>query len=272
MYKFLTILLLVGLWLPAAPARDIYCNSGTQLLKFDSATPGNLIPIGATGISDMFGGLEFGPGPVPTLYGYTEVQDAKLYSVDRNTGHATLIGGGGMVGGDVMTDMAWDPVAGVMYAIGQIEINAPTHLYRINLNNGYANLVGTINVPKPSANFGLAVSPAGVMYMEDGVANGMYRVDGLSTTFMGNEGFDFAIFDGFTIDWLHGGTWYHGAYNQTRGQTELWTVDPNTGAGTFVGRMGDGNVLLGDLAIIPAPEPASVLLLALAAPLLRRTR
>ena len=88
--------------------------------------------------------------------------------------------------------------------------------------------------------------------------------------FLGYEGFDFGVFDGMTIDWSGDGTFYHGAYNLGTSHSELWTVDPQTGVGTFVGTLGDGHMFLGDLAILPVPEPATTLLLSVAALLLRR--
>ena len=136
MTKQLCICMLVAALAFSAQGREIYVSSSVQLLRFDSTNPGNPTYIGNSGLNDMFGGIDFGPNNV--LYGYTMVDTGQLYKVSTTTGVATPIGGGGLIGGDVMTDLAWNPVAGKMYGIGQISADSPTHLYEVNLTTGRA--------------------------------------------------------------------------------------------------------------------------------------
>ncbi len=263
MRKLLTLLAL-GLIAATAYSAEVWTVAGSNLATFNSATPGTLHVIGPTGVGWMDALDYSGSG---TLYGYTY---GTLYSLNTSTGEATLIGGGGLVNNDVGCDMAWNPVTQKMYLVGAIDVNSPVHLYSLNLNTGLATLEGTIDIPHPDLPFGLASDANGTLYLADGSRDGVYRLSGLSGTFLGPEGWDFSIFQGMTIDWSRDGTAYHGGYTTTNSHSELWTVNLTTGAGTFVGELGSAGLLFGDFAILPVPEPATAVVLSLIAFLRRR--
>lgn len=149
-----------------------------------------------------------------------------------------------------------------MFAVGSVDWGSPTPLYTVDLGSRQASLVGTIDVQKPAANLGLGTSSTGVLYMDDTVRDGIRCLDALKAFFLGPAGVDAGLFDGLTIDWSRDDALYHATWNRAASRTELWTVDRGTGAGSFVGVIGDGHRLFGDLAIAPVPEPATVLLLA----------
>ena len=77
---------------PAVHAAVVYslASSGQQLIRFDSASPGVVTNVGAiTGAgSQGLSGLDFRPAD-GQLYGYSH-QTGSVYTVDRNTGVATL--------------------------------------------------------------------------------------------------------------------------------------------------------------------------------------
>jgi hypothetical protein len=174
--------------------------------------------------------------------------------------------------GEIYMDISWDPVAGRMYGVS-LSMAFEPKLWEINLTNGQASLVGVINGAAPSFTGGLATSALGVRYIDDGLLDGLYRVDGLNATFLGPEGFDHSFFGGMTIDWSRDGRLYHLGFNQATERCELWTVDNlNTGVGMFAGLLGNGEVLPLSAAIPPVPEASGLAALALLAGCVRRRR
>lgn len=282
MRKWLVFSILVVFAAATAGAVEIWAvdnlgttNGGTvgdRVIKFDSATPGAVTVVGATQIaSTLMGGLDFGGS---TLYAYGQTGAMGLYTINQATGHGTFIGGGGLQGGDSITDLSWDPTQGKLYGLGIFDTTTAPGIYTINTTTGAATLVGRVTGATGSLCVGLATDAAGTRYMHDLVLDGMYKLNGLAATFMGAEGFNANYSQGMTIDWAHDGTWYHGAFNAGSFRTELWTVSTANGAGTFKGYIGPVNpnglpeYETGDIAI--APEPASLGLLALGLLALRR--
>lgn len=248
-------------------------NAGTigdRIIHFDSANPATPVVVGATGIaSTLMGGLDFANG---TLYAYGQTGSVGLYTINQTTGAATFVGSGGLVSGDSLTDISWDPTTGQMYGIGSL---STPNLYTINLATGVATNLGTLTGASGTLNVGLATSPGGIRYMHDLVNDGFYRLNGLAATFLGAEGLSANYSQGATFD-IPNNILYHGAFNATTFRTELWTVNTTTGAGTFVGNIGGVNggtglpeYETGDIAIV-VPEPATLLILGALALLRRR--
>ncbi len=254
----------LGLVVANAGATEIWATDSGSLVRFDSATPGTITVVGATGVGAMQA-IDFSADG--TLYGATNTD---LYTLNTTTGQATHIGVSGYLGQDVPLDMSWDPATRQMYVVGGIDANSPIHLYTLNLATGAATSLGALDLPAPAAPTGMATNAAGVRYLHDSSHAGMYRLTGLHGDFMGAEGVSGGIFDGMTIDWSRDGTWYHALWDTDTARSELWTVNEATGVGTFVGVLGGGTVLVGDIAIQPVPEPAAVLLALIGVVALRR--
>ncbi len=252
---------LVGVVAVSVQAAEIWTDIGSRIATFDSANPGAITYIGPTGELPM-DGMDFTPDG--TLYG---VADQELFIIDQTDGSVQSLGVGELVNNEIYMDISWDPLTQTMYGVGGL---GPLHLYQIDLETAAATLVGTIDPPATAWTGGLATNAAGVRYIDDGIADGLYRLDGLAGTFLGPEGFNHSFFGGMTIDWSRDGVLYHAGFNQATLLTELWTVDLVTGAGTFRGAI--GQVLLLSAAIKPVPEPAGVMVAALLAACARRRR
>jgi hypothetical protein len=258
----LSRLVLIGLIAATASAAEIWTDIGGTIAKFDSTNPGVVTYIGTTGELPM-DGMDFTPDG--TLYG---VADQELFIINQTSGAVQSLGVSQLAPGEIYMDISWDPLTQIMHGIAG---ESPSHLYQINLSNAAATLVGTINLPSGNWSAGLATTAAGVRYMDDGVQDGLYRLDGLNGTFLGPEGWNYNIFGGMTIDWSRDGVLYHAGWNETAMRTELWTVNLNTGAGTLVGQIGQSTLLL-SAAIKPVPEPGGLAAVALLAACVRRRR
>lgn len=256
----------------AASAVNIWAydnlTSPNNLIRFSSATPGTVTVIGPSAQAGiLFSGLDFaGNG---NLYAYglntTTSVPSGLMQVNTTTGAATLIGGGGLVQGDNINDMSWNPVTGQMMAVASNAAGTINDLYTLNLASGAATLVGAITgMPAGALNVGLASNAAGVNYVHDIGSDQMFSLAGLAATALGPEGILTNFSQGMTIDWSGSGVWYHAAVvNSPSVSISLYTVNPATGVAALVGPIGAGPTSFepGDIAIQPVPTPASLALL-----------
>jgi len=260
-----SILAASGLCVSIAGATEIWSADGRGLIKFDSASPQNLTLVGESGIG-LLQGLDFAPDG--TLYGF---QNDSLYTLDLQTGAATLIGSSDLQDERVL-DMSWDPATNQMLIVTALTSDEPYHLRKVNLTSGATTISSTLNLPIPTSAFGFAVNAAGVRYLHDSEQQGMIRLNGSNGVFMGPEGNEISALEGMTINWSGDGAWYHGGLNGATGRPEFWSVNEATGVGSFFGNIGgdDYEFNIGDLAIQPVPEPASFILVALSAFVLRR--
>jgi hypothetical protein len=242
----------LGLLVAPAGAAEIWTDIGSQIAKFDSANPAAITYLGSTGELAM-DGMDFTSDG--TLYG---VADQELFLINQTNGSVQSRGMAQLAPGEIFMDISWDPVEHAMYGIAAFDTSSPVHLYRINLNTAAATLVGTLGIPAPTNCGGLATTAQGARYVDDGARGGLHRLNGLAATFLGPEGFAYSMLGGMTIDWSRDGTCYHATYSMTTFRTELWTVNLNTGAGTFLGAVGIPGFLL-SAAIKPVPEPAALM-------------
>lgn len=245
---------------------------GDRIIRFDSANPGAVTVVGSTGIAGtLMGGLDF--DNTGTLYAWGQIGAPGLYRIDTNTGAATLIGNN-LPNRLTINDLAWDPANNRMLGIGATTgRRSRTVLASIDLATGNASLVSTISGSYLPV--GLAVSSTGAIYMHDILSDQIFTISGSTATPLPQPiGYDSNFSQGMTIDWAHGDTAYHGAFNNTTFATELYTADLATGAELFVGDIGGFNsgtglpeYETGDLAIQSiglTPEPTSLALLTLA--------
>ena len=244
-----------------------------RVVRFESSNPaGTIVTVGTTGVSGfLMSGLDF--DAAGTLYacsaGATSVTGS-LYTINQSTGAATLVGSLALPSGRNMTDMTFNPATAQMHGVafdGQ-----RNYLYTISTTTGAASLVGEINSPG-SILLGLCADAAGRLYVE---ASGgrMLVLDGLNAVAMPQSiGVNTIFSQGMTMDWSQGGAWYLAATFQhevggfnARGDVRL--IDRATGGtqrilGTWPQLSNDTypRYAIGDIAIRPVPEPASVLTL-----------
>lgn len=261
----------VEIWAPDNLGHTFGGTVSDRLIKFDSADPSNVTVVGDMGIAGtLFTGMDFSPNG--TLYAYgRDVTVGGLFTVDQNTGQATLVGRGGIAAGYFVGDMSWDPVAQQMLVVAT---NAAAHaaLYSVDLNTGLASLIGNITSPSQTqfVDVGLAVDARGNRYVQDVLSDQIFKLDGLTanalpTPLPYNSNFS----QGLTIDWSRDDQGYHGAWDQDNNRAELYTFDKTSGAEAFQGFIGpvhaDGTISEyepGDLAIPPIPEPATLVFVA----------
>lgn len=110
--------------------------------------------------------------------------DQRLWTVNRTTGVATLVGTMGSEGNGIM-DMGFDPTTGTLWGTDA------NQLYTINPANAATVLVS--NMSGPSSPMGIAFADDGTMYVTDYTGSGqLYRVTNPSTgavALVGNTGF-----------------------------------------------------------------------------------
>ena len=289
----LMFLLLLLMCATSAEAVRLWSTSFSQtmtesdkLIYFDSASPGSVTFVGSTNApeNEYFEGLDFTRSG--TLYGYTNVMtpttsgyytlsSGYLYSINTATGVATKIGGGGFDSGpygEFLVDMAYNPANDTMYALqlwGYAQYRQAI-LYTIDLGTGLASKVGIVSPENYMFASGLAADASGKLYILDALDGTVWSLQGLNATKLPNDtGFDALTGTGITIDWSGDGTMYMGGLENWFDPTplaKLWTVDLNTGIGTYTGLVGPtGLEIRGpeDLAIYPnteVPEPTTMLL------------
>ncbi len=278
----------------AASAATIYAPNGLprpypftgpdQLIRFDSANPAGFTIIGSMNIPDIgFGGMDFDRNgnlwAYASFYKSTGGAAAGLYRVDMNTGAATLQGTASL---QSLQDMAFNPVDNKMYGINTQGV--VTKLYTINLTSGAVTTFGTVTgLPANQHSMGLAIDSSGNFYIHDINVDAIYKAGAdLAASFLYQIPQDTNYSQGMTIDWSRDNMGYHnavgqGVYPDYFSTLNTFAIDgsgyhvgPDFGPNEYYNGIGYPLVECGDLAIMPVPEPASFLLLALAAFLRRR--
>lgn len=259
--------LFLSLFSTTALAVDVWAVDGLGLVRFDSAAPQTVTRVGAAAVG-LMSGLDYAANG--TLYGFG---NTGFYSFNTATGAATLIGNPDLQGEQVL-DMSWNPVGNRMEIVTALTSDDPLRLRSVDLSNGNLATLGTISVDPGVLAFGYAVSATGTRYLHDADSARMIRLDAaLNDTYLSPVGNGIGNLAGMTIDWSSTGTWYHAGLSGDSFRQELWTINPVTGVGTFVGNIGtEDQFNFGDIAIAPIPEPASLSLLVLGALALGRRR
>lgn len=276
-----------------AYAPDSLVNNGSnptnsdQLIRFDTTNPSAYTVIGLMGVDNVgFGGMDFDAAgnlwAYAAFYKDTGGAVSGLYSVNKTTGAATLVG---TPPREFLDDLAFNPADGQMYGVKTQ--NNQTFLRRVNLANGELTDVGVFTgLPTRHNIAGLAFDSSGGVYLlenrndqsgDPGATDHslIFKGQGLSVSQLydldSSEQFGLAGEQGITIDWANGNTGYHAATG--RGDFPAYYARLNTfatnGTGYTTGQsFGSGPtvngfvlpaVQLGDLAIAPVPEPTSIL-------------
>ncbi len=213
-------------------------NGADMLGTFDSEVPEVFNAIGNTGIRGFANSLEFGDN------GDLYAGDAEtLYSVDRGTGAATVIGPFNLQNGEGMGDFAFDSANGIMYGIATACV-VQSSIYTIDLATGAATYVCTTDLETP-CDTGLTFDADGNLYALDLVSNQIYSVD-LDTCaaatlvalpFTANYG------QGLTAGEENG---WHVAYNADAFRGELYRFDAD-GNYDFFGVLEPGQIAGADV-------------------------
>jgi len=276
----------IGLALAILAGPGTAAASFVTLYGTDGQT-GNLIQVDPnTGVGTIIGSLGF-PVPALAVHPTTGVLYAgqgaglpNVYTVDPATGKATLVGNSGLgfsaiAGMDFRAD-------GTLFAAVNIVGNGGTGgetLATINPVTGLATVVGAFGVSGIEA---LAFSPSGVLYGASTVRgtglpdNTLFLINPLTgqATAIGailNTATGAGLSGGVTaLEFDADGTLFAGTARALGAGTDggrLITIDPTTGAFSFVGGVGatQAGRPLAALAGIVIPEPAGIALFGLGA-------
>ena len=271
---------------PNLLARPYPFSGPDELIRFDTNDPASYEVVGSMGVNDIgFGGMDFDAAgnlwAYASIYKSTSGAASGLYSVDMNTGQATLVGNSYQP----LDDLAFNPVDGTMYGIRSQ--GADMRLYSVNLATGATTHIGNFTgMASPPRAIGFAIDSQGNFYIHDNYVDKIYKSSGMAMTELYSLPQDTGYSQGMTIDWSRDDMGYHaavgqGVYPDYFSQLNTFTTDgssyvlgPSFGPNEYF----DGDaygyppVEAGDVAIVPIPEPASLLLISASALALFRRR
>jgi hypothetical protein len=242
--------LLVGISFPGVGSGD------NDVVGFDSSNPGSILfdhPITGLAASENIRGIDSWNGTV-----YALGSAGNLYSLNYNTGQATLIGSGlGVVLNGASYGVENDPNG--FHIVSELGQNLTA-----NRTTGAATVGPAIN---PAGTFlsALAYRPSNnTMYGIDSSANtfGTFNPATGTYTTVGALGFDVARNNGFDISGATGTAFLASGATSSDIQANLYTVNLTTGMATLVGLIGQvgDNTLLRGLTVVPEPGTGALLL------------
>ncbi len=275
---------------PSAGAQTLYAYDnlaearggvGDALICFEATDPAAVTELGRSGVAHTaMVGLEFTPDGRLWSYGVPldAIGQTGLFSVDLQTGAATWVGAGGIEGGRLITDLAYNPADGLMYGPAHLLGQQP-QLYTLELDTGQATLVGALTSVNPIVPYGLGADLTGTLFVMGPVTNtngdGLFRIDGLQLVPVIDLPIELLFSQGIAIDWsgafgeVNAG--YHGAYNAANFHCQLWAFDVAGASAEYLGDIGPLNSHgtsvheTGDVAIRPrgasrllAPPPIRI--------------
>lgn len=240
-----------------------------QLVRFSPGTPGAVTTVGTTGVN--LTGIDFRPA-TNQLYGY---DGDKLYVINIGTGAATLAFDVGNASGDVGFD--FNPT------VDRIRLVSPTGTnFRLNPLDGATITDGAYTFAMGDVNFGTVPSFTAVAYTnsdtDPATGTTLYGIDptlgqlvriatpnGGTINTVGSLGMgNFSAISGFDILTVGGiNTAFFTGVRGNSMMTQLFSINLETGAATFIGNVGAMGTYQG-LAITASvvPEPSTYALLA----------
>jgi len=281
----LAVALAVGTLAASAQAQVDQVYGVTQdntLIRFNPQVPGTIlsgVAIQGMQTNEVVRGIDFRPA---TGELYAMGSFSRLYTINVSTGVATQVGpqfstplNGSSFGFD------FNPTVDRIRVISDADQNL-----RLNpITGAVAAVDGAMNYVAGDLNFGVNPNAVGGAYTNNfagAMTTTLYVIDtnldilaiqnppnagGLVT--VGSVGADLNDMAGFDISGATGIA-YAAVRDVALARTTFWTINLNTGAGTFVGQIGGGSILTA-IAVIPTPGAAAVLGLGGLA-LLRRRR
>jgi hypothetical protein len=254
--------LLVGISFPSQGGGD------NDVVGFDSSNPGTILfdhPIIGLSASESIRGIDFWNG---TVYGLGSA--GNLYSLNYNTGQATLVGSLGMVLNGASYGVENDPAG--FHIVSELGQNLTA-----NRATGAAVAGPAVN---PTGTFLSALayrSSTGTMFGIDSSANTLGIFNPATGTYstVGSLGFDVARNNGFDISGS-GTAYLASGATSSDVQANLYSINLATGMASLLGLIGQvgDNTLLRGLTAVPEPGTGALLLggLALLALNIRRRK
>ena len=259
----------VMVYAPNALPRPYPFSGPDDLVMFDSEHPEAFVIVGSMNVPGIsFGGMDFDSEgnlwAYASLYKATGGAASGLYSVDINTGAATVQG---TISPQTLQDIAFNPVDNQMYGINSQ--NNVTRLYTIDLTTGAVTTVGIFTgLPDPHHAMGFAIDSDGNFYLQElRTCDCIYKGTGLDLELLYELPQDTHFSQGMTIDWSRNNRGYHAAVGQGEfpnyfSQINYFAPDgsgyvlgPDFGPNEMYEGYGYPLVEPGDLAVMPATNP-----------------
>ena len=202
----------------------------------DTMGPGVFNTIGPSGTADFDGAGAIMPG---STTGHVIDNAGNFYEVDIITGQYIQVGMVVPPTGENFTGMEFNPNNGTLFAISTDGTTNTSTLSTINPTNMTATPIGNTGLRLPIA---LSVNNTGEIITYDIDDDNLYALNpnnGLASV-KGSIGFNADFGGGLTYDPNSGNT-YMTSYNPAIGDTQLRTVNTNTGATTVVGTINPGS-------------------------------
>ena len=237
-----------GLAIRPATLRAI-ALSGTNLLRFDTATPGTLLtPVGITGITagETLIGIDHRPatGQLFALGVNSTADTGTIYVIDPQNGAGTVFGtASGVTAGDLP-----DP-ATTGYGFDFNPMNGNIRIVAGSISAAY-NVTTFVTTVAAAVNGGTTTIDAAAylnnfpgtasttLYVLDAASNNLFTMDVATsaTTVVGALGVDFLNVNGFDMTAINQAF----AVLNAGGSTSLYGLNRTTGQATIVGAVGNG--------------------------------
>ena len=187
----------------------------------------------------------------------TGLNPGSLFSVNKTTGLATLIGSNGTgVGSNRMTSLAQDPTTGILYGIIGGSASMGGYLLKLNPATGIGSVVGTLmgsgfnGSPGVGGADALAFTSTGILYSSGwsgGFSGGSFlRIDKTNAQVLqANSIAGYTEYTGLSFSPLNGSLWASRGGNSPG---RIHTVNPANGSIASTLILSDGNARITDLA------------------------
>ncbi len=246
-------------------------TDNATLVSWNSDTPGTLnsgVALMGLAANEQIRGIDFRPA-TGELYALGSFSN--LYTLDVDTGAATLVGSGFGGAGTTLNGSSFgfdfNPVIDRIRVVSDADQNLV-----LNPNDGTATAVTNLFYGPGDSNEGVDPDVVGSAYTNNFDGTSSTQLFGIDTSLdilvtqansagtlgtVGALGFD--VNDTASFDVSGGsGIAYMTIQNQTLAESSFWTVDLSTGAATLVGNIGGGAVVR-SMAVVPSPAGAAAL-------------
>lgn len=232
-------------------------SAGARLMEIDP-TNGSTVQVATLDGGGTIGALAY-DAATDTLYGSSTSLDS-LYTIDRTTGHVTLVGAYNRAPVDpVMHGLEFYPPGDTLLGLDWRD----KALVDVNPGTGQANMIGIT----PLTGFGSLAwdAGAGVLYGGDSTTDSLWEIN--PATGAGNLIGPFNVPAGSLGTAMAWSATYGVLALNNAGNDGLYSINTSTGEATLIGETGTSNMI----GLVVVPEPASLCGLAfLAAIALRR--